>query len=256
MSRIIKSYQVLDESNDQYCIQLNNIRLTSGEKHDVDEVEHHEKRILLLEEKERQAIQQKHDFEQYVSEMNMQLAQEREQWLQEKEMLIRQAKDEGYAVGIEEGREYGHSEYHDLLKEAHNIVEQSREEYNRHLDSSDKTILKIGLKVAERILDSMLTDMPEQFMPLVKKAVKEVQEHQDVHIRIHPEKYPLLLSFKEELCELLQRDVDMYIYPDEELQVNDCIIDSSFGRIDASIDTQLAEMKEKLLELMEGERDE
>lgn len=52
---------------------------------------------------------------------------------------------------------------------------------------------------------------------------------------------------------LFPKELDFYIYPDEELSEMDCIIESANGRIDASIDSQLEEIKNKLIELLESE---
>jgi flagellar assembly protein FliH len=43
----------------------------------------------------------------------------------------------------------------------------------------------------------------------------------------------------------------MNIYANAELNVNDCFIESAFGRIDISIDTQLQQLKKQLLQLLE-----
>jgi flagellar assembly protein FliH len=255
LSKIIKSYQVLDESNDKYFIRLNSVQFASTESSN-NEGNLHQQRERLIEEKEQQVEEQRQEFLQYVSDTKAQLEHERKQWLMEEEVLIRQAKEIGYLAGIEEGRQHGYTEYQSLLAQATNIVELSQKEHKNLLESSDKAILKIGIKVAERIVDRILTEREDEFLSLVKKVLKEVQEHQDIHIRVHPEKYLLLISSKEELCALLNRDADMYVYPDEELDTNDCIIDSSFGRIDASVDTQLDEIKARLLEVMEEKEDE
>jgi flagellar assembly protein FliH len=256
LSKIIKSHYVQDEYKDKYVIQVSDIRTTFLENTTLTEEEFHQERFRVIEEKERRLEEKEQEIATCISNARMQIDQERQEWLSEKEILIQQTKKEAYSIGKEEGRQQGYNEYHSLVEQAVHIVELSKQEYDNHLASSDKAILKIGIKVAERILNDVLTDAQEAFIPLVKKVVKEVQNHQYIHIRVHPEKYPLLLSFKEELCELLDKDVDLYMYPDEKLQINDCLIDSSFGRIDASVDTQLAEMKVKLLDLMEEKYDE
>ena len=49
-----------------------------------------------------------------------------------------------------------------------------------------------------------------------------------------------------ELRAMFPLDVQLYIYPEEELEPFQCFIESNQGRIDVSIDTQLGEMKKKL----------
>ena len=71
-----------------------------------------------------------------------------------------------------------------------------------------------------------------------------------MYILLH---YEELLSKKEELMTIFSNVVNLFIYPDSDLSEDSCLIESSSGRIDASIDTQLSEIKVKLTELLESE---
>jgi flagellar assembly protein FliH len=46
-------------------------------------------------------------------------------------------------------------------------------------------------------------------------------------------------------------DTDVSIYANAELNADDCYIESAFGRIDISIDTQLQQLKNQLLQLLD-----
>ena len=48
-------------------------------------------------------------------------------------------------------------------------------------------------------------------------------------------------------------ETEMYIYPDNDLAENACIIDTDGERIDASVDSQLHELKTKLFERFHGD---
>jgi flagellar assembly protein FliH len=69
---------------------------------------------------------------------------------------------------------------------------------------------------------------------------------------VNPSRYSFLLSRKDELIALFPREVDFYIYPDEDLLEEACLIESANGRIDASVDSQLDEIKNKLIDLLES----
>jgi flagellar assembly protein FliH len=49
----------------------------------------------------------------------------------------------------------------------------------------------------------------------------------------------------------MTNDTDISIYASAELNVDDCYIESAFGRIDVSIDTQLKQLKNQLLQLLD-----
>ena len=55
--------------------------------------------------------------------------------------------------------------------------------------------------------------------------------------------YQYLLSQKEELITIFSHETNLFIYPNEDLPEDGCVIESESGRLDASIDTQLLEIK-------------
>ncbi|MFB4475339.1 flagellar assembly protein FliH, partial [Oceanobacillus caeni] len=56
---------------------------------------------------------------------------------------------------------------------------------------------------------------------------------------------------KQELTQLLENNLKLSIYVKEELDVNACIVEHPFGQIDASIDTQLSQIKQILQDVVQ-----
>ncbi|WLR53200.1 flagellar assembly protein FliH [Bacillus tianshenii] len=209
-----------------------------------------------------QIIQQAHEeaqmirqeAEQYSQEMLQQVEQERLNWETEKQQLIEQAKQEGYAAGYDQGTQDGYQQYAAIIEEARQVVGAAKLDYEKHLEDSEYTILHLGITAAEKILATKLEEDPDYYMHLVRRAIREVKEHENIQIQVHPTKYELLLTHKDELLALFTRPTsELYIYPNDEMQEFQCLIESSFGRIDASIDSQLNEIKLKLLQVLEEE---
>ena len=177
------------------------------------------------------------------------IEQQKNNWLQEKEELkklaFEQGRNEGYELGKVEGRE----QYQRLIEEANNIILLSKKEYNEKVDSVEETMLALSIMVAEKILGRKLKDDPTLFLDVVKNAIKEVKEKAEIKVLVHPINYPLLIENKQMLQTLTNNNQDLLIFMDSDLTEESCWIDSSAGRLDASIDTQLTEIKEKILQL-------
>lgn len=182
-----------------------------------------------------------------------QLQQEKLNWEEEVVQLSKQAQQSGYEAGILEGRTKGYAEVQGLIEEAKQVVHTSKGDYHRKIESSEQTILDIGLKVAEKILDDYLEENIEHFLSVVKRALKEAREYREIQLHVHPRYYEFLLSQKEELLLIFPKETELYIYPDSDLSEQSCIIESANGRIDASVDSQLEEIREKLFEMLESE---
>ena len=181
------------------------------------------------------------------------IQQERDGWSREKQELTRKAQEEGYFAGWEEGKGQGYAEYAELINEARQIIISAKKEYTAYLDASEKIILYLGMKTAEKILAIKLSEDPESFLSLVKRALKEAKEFRTVQVQVHPNQYEYLRSQKDELLAVFSHETNLIIFPEADLPQNSCVIESGNGRIDASIDTQLSEIKQKLTELLESE---
>ncbi len=185
-----------------------------------------------------------------------QAQQARDAWIEERELLINQAREEGYSAGWVQGETKGYSEYQEKLQSAEQIIHAAQKDYHAYLDTSENTILELAVGIAEKIVNQKIEDDHGYFLSLVKKAVREVKEFQEVEIHVHPENYEYLLSKKEELLAVFPHDTTLFIYPDSDLSEGSCRLESPYGRIDASIDTQVSEIKRKLSEWLERDHHE
>lgn len=189
----------------------------------------------------------------YAEAIKKQIEKEKARWEEEKKKLIDESKLEGFMEGVREGREKGYQEINEQLQIARKTVELSKQDYREKLESSEQTILALGLKVAEKILSEKVEGNPEQFIPLVKRVLKEAREYKEVQLHINPVHYDGVLSQRNELLKIFPRETEFYVYPDDALPEGGCIIESPNGRIDATIDHQLEEIKKKLFALLESE---
>lgn len=221
--------------------------------------EQNETNALFEMEKQKYLSQFQHKAESMIQEaeeqaqkIREQIEQEKEQWIQEKQLWIEEAKKSGFEQGLIEGRNQGFEEYRLRIDEANTMVAHAKNEFVKHIEESEKVILDLGITAAKKILCDTLTGEPEKFLSLVKQTVKEVRENQEIKIIVHPSKYPIILSRKDELDSILAGQVQCYIYGDEQFTENQCVVETENGRIDASIDSQLNMLQEKLHEVLEG----
>ncbi len=181
------------------------------------------------------------------------IEEDKKAWESEKESWMQKAYDEGHHQGYQAGEKQAQASYEEKLNEANQMIELAKLHYNEKLDSSVESIVLLSVKVAEKIIGSSLDSDPSTFTQLVQTALKEVKEKEEIKIYVSPNQYPTLMKNKQVLQNIINSQFELIIYPDGELEDNGCWIDSTAGRIDVSIDTQLKEMKEHLLQLVRAE---
>lgn len=177
---------------------------------------------------------------------------EKQDWERQKNLLAEESRQSGFEQGFQDGRHQGYEEYRQAIMFARETVEAAKQDYQNHIDSSEKVILDLGVKIAGKIIGEKLA-ADEGFLPLVKRALKNARDYKDIQLHVHPNRYQELLAHKEELIAIFPKEIVFYIYPDDELEESACVIESENGRIDASVDSQLEEIKNKLFEILESE---
>ncbi|MFO1445906.1 flagellar assembly protein FliH [Bacillus sp. Bva_UNVM-123] len=253
LSKVIKSQWAESSLNEKKIISIKVFEHLKDEIIEVEPVENEIDIENVLREAELQAETIISKARQEAASLQQQLDEQRQAFQFEKEAIAEQAREEGYSAGFHEGQQKGYFEYQEIIQSAKQVVYSSKLDYEKHIESSEREILKLGLIVAEKILGKKLADHNEEFLSIVKRALKEARDYQEVQLHVHPVHYDLLLANKDELVMLFPKEVRFYIYPNDELNESSCFIESENGRIDASIDSQLEEIKRKLFELLEGE---
>lgn len=173
-------------------------------------------------------------------------------WETEKIELQQNAYDEGFQVGYEEGRNKALAEMTDAVKLANDASELSRENAVKYLESQERVILELAMRTAERILGSVLDENDETFITMVKRGLKEARESKEIKLYVSLEDYENVSRNRNELAAVFPPDIPFLIFANEDFDKNECFIETNQGRIVVSLDDQLIELKEKLVELMES----
>jgi flagellar assembly protein FliH len=255
LSRLIKSHVRTPGEIGKKVISIKVMETDSNESdHQPAFTRTEEERVQILMRAQQEAEMILSNAKSEARLIHDQVNKERQAWEKEREALAEDAKAVGYERGLEEGQKSGYEEYRQLIQLACDTVEASKLDYYNHIESSEKVILDLGIIVAGKIIGKKISGNKEDFLSLVKRALKNARDYKDIQLHIHPNYYQFMLAQKEELVAIFPKEIDFYIFPDDELSEESCIIESENGRIDASVDSQLEEIKKKLFEMLESEQ--
>ncbi|MEI5906172.1 flagellar assembly protein FliH [Bacillus spongiae] len=251
MSRIFKSRQTSAVGNPSREISLKRFSTTTNEQKEEERKQNH---IQLLEEAKQEALRIIEEAESHKLTIINEVNTQKQEFKSQCELALQQARKEGYDEGFRQGKEESISEYQNLIVEGKQVVESSKVEFRRHIESAEKLILKTAIKCAERILGKKLKEDPKTFVSIVKRGLKEAVELKEVQIHVHPSNHDLLTEYDEEIRRIIAPNAHYYLYPNEDISETECIIESNQGRIIVSLDSQLQQLQIKLMELLEGEQ--
>lgn len=178
------------------------------------------------------------------------LANEEADWEAGHKQAREQAEQSGYLDGFAKGEAEAREQWEKTLNDARRMIQMAEDDYQKYLESAEKDILELALAVAEKIIGQALEEKPDRWISLVQTAIKEVQGQSPIKIIVPPDWYEQTVQAKD-LLQTVTQAARLAIFPDEKLAKDACLIETPIGRIEASIDSQLKVIKQKLSELLE-----
>jgi len=193
--------------------------------------------------------------------------------------LARRAEDKGYKEGLEKGRETGYpeglkegrqaavevvkaeiseqvrGEISAELKEktAHlvdtitQISEEIKGEADRLKNSAREDLIKLAIALAERIVKKEIAVDPDVVKANVQKAVELSIQKSDIEVVVNPADRELLEDYAGYITETFARIKRVNIVTDDSITLGGCLVRSGGGVVDMQIETQLDEIKRRLI---------
>lgn len=272
LSNLIKSNFYLSQEDiktiEANKLIKNNIQKFSIESTDEDQQKSQQDMISELEEVQMLKDQIVQDAElaaeqiiihakQEVEKLNNQALSEIETWWDERRQqdqeIIEQSRQIGHQTGFEEGTIAAelqvNESYTGMIIEAQNILEQSYDMHRKTILDAEIFLLEMSCGIAEKIISKKLDQSTDWIVDMVKHALQRSSEKGTIAICVAPAQFAYIQSVREELSYTIDPQVELHIYPDASIKDYGCVIKTSFGTIDARVETQLTEIKQALLDI-------
>ena len=178
-----------------------------------------------------------------------------EQWWQEKQeeakqdarRLAEEASAQGFEAGTTQGILQVEEEFREKRQEMNDLVQTAYEEKAKIVQQSEAFLLTLSVKVAEKVIKEELKQHDDQLLNVVKHALKQIEESEDVVLQVSSEDYPIVLPYFEELKTYVRAESELKLIPVANLSKGGCMIHTASGSYDVTIDSQLKEIKKQLL---------
>ena len=177
-------------------------------------------------------------------------------WLERREQdehLIEAVKSEafqqGYQEGISQAEEEMKRKFAEMMEEARAVLADAYRARDVIIQEAEPFLVELSCDIAEKIVERQLTIEPEFTMELIKKSLARKREQGLISLCVSPAQFSFVNAAREELSLAIDSQAELQILPDSTVRDHGCVIRSSFGSIDARVDTQLAEIKKELLRI-------
>lgn len=228
------------------------VQASSVEDELTNELEN--KRSVIMKEAEQAAEALLQQAVEEAEQLKLKAEEEINGWWEDRRSLDKQHEEEvrekgyqeGYAAGVEQAEEDVRNQYSDSINEAQSILEQAQHQKQRIIQEAEPFLLEMSSAISERIIEHQLTLEPEWIIEIISRSLKRKREQGTITLCVSPAYYSYIQDAEEELALSIDSQAELLVVPDTTVEDHGCVIRSSLGSIDATIDTQLSEIKNAL----------
>jgi flagellar assembly protein FliH len=156
--------------------------------------------------------------------------------------LEREAFAKGYAQGERAGIEAGGKRAEAMLRRVAQTLTDLSGLRETLIQQTERQMVQLALTIARRIVLREVTLDPELIAAMAHVALQKLGSSSPATIRLNPEDYTVVAHDGERWG-----GGQVTVVPDPAIVRGGCLVESEFGRIDASVDRQFEEMTRALL---------
>ncbi len=161
----------------------------------------------------------------------------------------------GYTEGVEAGHQAAHKEsiqrfeqQQDHLVAGMQAAIESIDEIKEGLRiAAEKDLLEFAVQVATKLTFAIGKMHRESAVENLERAIRLVGAQTDLTIRVHPDDLAAMDMFARDVLKQVNASRAVDLVADESLAPGGCLVDSGCTRIDATLETQVAEIVSLLL---------
>jgi flagellar assembly protein FliH len=191
------------------------------------------------------------EAEKQAAEIIRQAEEEAAKKAEETELAKQQAVEEGYAAGFQKGHEEGTIQAKQEIKEkvwsVNTLTSATFRVKQEIINSAEQEILELSTVIAEKILRQKLEMQPGLMKEIIRSAIEQLSDKEEIKIIINPALTENLYEFAEEFEETIRGLKSIKITEDKTIPRDGVIVESSDSRIDGRIETQLDEIVRNLM---------
>ena len=161
---------------------------------------------------------------------------------------LREARQAAFGEGEAAGRMAAQDEMRPLVERFARTIDELAALRPRLREQAERDLVRLAVAIARRVVRRELTIDPQAITGLVKAALEQLAAGERVRVRVHPEDEAAVRS-----CLVAAgRAPSVEVSGDAALERGSAILESERGNLDASAETQLAEIERGLTDRFRG----
>jgi len=161
---------------------------------------------------------------------------------------LRDARQAGFREGEAASRTAAQNEIRPLIERLAGTIDELAALRPRLREQAESDLVRLAVAIARRVVRRELTIDPQAISGLVKAALEQISAGERIRVRVHPQDEGTVRSF----LVAAGRAASIEVAGDAALERGSAILETERGNLDASAETQLAEIERGLADRFRG----
>jgi flagellar assembly protein FliH len=202
---------------------------------------------------ERRAKLAREEAERLLAETKTKVAEMQAYTDQECRRLMDEARSTGYLEGFDKGFAEAQAEFTSVnnpkMKELESLLENVSSFHEEMLSQNERQLVELAMTVCEKILGREIEADSRVIVSMLYKVLDENRREKNMRITVSPELMPAEAKVAADVRKLIaQTAPEALLTVDEDSPRGTLVVETSKGITDLSVDTQLKNIKDMLLE--------
>ena len=162
--------------------------------------------------------------------------------------LLKETEANAYNAGMSKAKAEGDK----IIADANKVLTDAKNQRQFLQESLEPDIVKIIIGISDKLIGNAKDLNPKTITYLVKQGFGIGQISGDIKLLVSPSDYEEVVKSKDILLALTDGAANLEIVKDLSLNPLDCVIETSMGHIDCSLDGQYSALKENLTYLLQN----
>lgn len=158
------------------------------------------------------------------------------------QLAEQESYERGLSEGIRKGRELQRNETLQTLQAMASIVKETSKLKKSILENEEQQIIQLSLAIAEKVIHLEVTTNREVIRGVLKEAIKNIGDRENMKIRVHPQDFHFMLEIKSDFLHGFDGIKNIVFEEDESIMRGGAIIETLCGEVDARLDQQYNEI--------------
>lgn len=164
--------------------------------------------------------------------------------------ILTQARDAGFREGEAAGRAQAQAALTPVIERLARSIDELAALRPRLREQAEAGLIRLAVAIARRVVRRELTVDPGAITGLVKAALEQLAAHEGLRVRVHPEHEAAVRS----CLAGVGGAADIEVTGDAALERGSAVFETARGTLDASAETQLAEIERGLTDRLRSPR--